>query len=125
MAHHKETFDDYAIDKLTLMHRVDVSDQDKIQLLISGIAQTSLRATALSITADTIDSFLERMRKITQGATEWEKKPPPQNQHGKTKDNTCKNCGKKGHSHKEYRGDVNCFYLIVKKKVTVVSIALC
>lgn len=36
-AQNKETFDDYAIEKIALMHRVHLPEQDKIQLLISGI----------------------------------------------------------------------------------------
>ncbi|KMQ84611.1 hypothetical protein RF55_17460, partial [Lasius niger] len=70
----KETFDDYAIEKLTLMHRLDLPESDRIQLLVSGIQQLSLRATALSLTAVSVDSFLERMRTITQGTAEVEKR---------------------------------------------------
>lgn len=53
----KETFDEYAIDKLALMHRADLVEQDKIHLLISGITQPSLQGTALSVNASTIPSW--------------------------------------------------------------------
>lgn len=53
---------------------------------------------------------MERMRKITQGATEWDKKTTTQGQFIKAKDNSSRNCGKPGHSHKDCRGEPSCFY---------------
>ncbi|KMQ82635.1 blastopia polyprotein, partial [Lasius niger] len=53
------------------------------------------------------------MRIIAQGTTETERKPTQGHQQAKdrpTKDGTCKNCGKKGHSHKDCRGEPSCFY---------------
>jgi len=41
---HKESFDDYAIDKLALIHQLELSPRDTINLLIGGISQ--LRADA-------------------------------------------------------------------------------
>ncbi|KMQ84752.1 hypothetical protein RF55_17196 [Lasius niger] len=100
----KETFDEYAIDKLALMHRVDLPEQDKVHLLVSGITVTPLKATALSIAEDSLDGFLERMRRITQGATEWDRKSTQQGSSSKAnKDVPCRNCGKKGHAHKDCR----------------------
>lgn len=79
---------------------------------MGGITQNSLRATALSITTDSIDTFLERMRHITQGMTEKEgdRRSSSSTAPMKIKDGTCRNCGKKGHHHKECRIEVNCFY---------------
>ncbi|KMQ83125.1 hypothetical protein RF55_20865 [Lasius niger] len=107
----KETFDEYTIDKLALMHRVDLSEQDKVHLLVSGITVTPLKATALSIAKNSLDGFLERMRRITQGATEWDRKSSQQSSSSKAnKDVPCRNCGKKGHAHKDCRGEPTCFY---------------
>jgi len=106
----KETFDEYAIDKLALMHRADLVEIDKIHLLISGITQSSLRGIALSVNAATVDAFMESMRRITHGVAEQDKKPMAANTTAKPKDNTCRNCGRKGHGHKDCKGEVNCFY---------------
>jgi len=106
----KETFDQYAIDKLALMHRLNLSDEDSIQILAGGIVQSSLRATALSVANNTLDAFLEKMRQITQGIQEIEKKGFTSNGPQKAKEAACKNCGKKGHHHKDCRGEATCFY---------------
>lgn len=63
----KETYDEYAIDKLALMHRVDLKEKDKIYLLIGGIA--------LSVKASTVDTFMEHMRRIAHGVAEQDRKP--------------------------------------------------
>jgi len=70
----KETFDEYAIEKLALMYRVDLPEQDKIQLLVSGITTVPLRVTALSLSTESIDGFLEKMRRITQGTAEFNRR---------------------------------------------------
>jgi len=62
----KRTFDQYAIDKLALMHRLDLSKEDSIQLLAGSILQSSFRAmSVLSVATNTLDVFLEKMRHIT------------------------------------------------------------
>ncbi|KMQ85270.1 gag protein [Lasius niger] len=62
------------------------------------------------MTAVSVDSFLERMRTITQGTAEVEKRSTPSHQQSKAKDSTCRNCGKKGHGHKDCKSELNCFY---------------
>lgn len=52
---HKETFDEYAIEKLAWMNRNDLLESNKIQLLISSITITPLKATALSVSAESLD----------------------------------------------------------------------
>lgn len=106
----KETFDEYAIEKLALMHRADLVEQDKIHLLISDITQPLLRGTALSVNASTMDIFLEAMRRITQGVVDQERKPATSNSVAKVKDGACRNCGKKGHGHKKCKDEICCFY---------------
>jgi len=49
----KESFADYANDKLALMHRLKLSDQDAIWYLVNGINNIGLRNLA--------DDFLQEM----------------------------------------------------------------
>lgn len=113
----KESFDQYAIDKLTLIHRLDLPSTDTINLIIGGIQHSSLRATALTLTIQSVDQFLEAMRRITYGVGEFEKKNLNQHKGAKNKDSThrgsdgktqgardskvsdgvCNYCKKKGH----------------------------
>ncbi|XP_067216895.1 uncharacterized protein [Linepithema humile] len=112
---HKETFDQYAIAKLALLNNLNLPIKNSIHLLIGGITQSSLRAIALSIVGDSVDDFLVKMRRIAEGGVDAERK------HGSSINaprnlniNLCRNCGKKGHSHKECRGDTTCFYCKAK-----------
>ncbi|XP_029163451.1 uncharacterized protein LOC114934906 [Nylanderia fulva] len=70
----KESFDQYSIDKLTLIHRLDLPSTDAINLIIGGIPQHSLRATALALTTQSVDKFLEAMRRITYGMGDMREK---------------------------------------------------
>lgn len=111
----KESFDAYAIEKLTLIHHLDLPVRDIIHLLISGIPHSAIRATALSTAADNVESFLERMRPVVEGVlVDNDRKTFPVEKGGKAKvsasDNACKNCGKKRHSHLECKGEPICFY---------------
>lgn len=98
---HKESFDQYAMDKLALIHRLNLSSSDVISLLIGGIQQESLRAAALTLSPQSVDQFLETMRRITVGMDHSEKKSPNQKNGGKFTGNHCKTCGKKGHSQQD------------------------
>lgn len=89
----KETYDEYAIDKLALMHRVDLEEKDKIHLLIGDITQSSLCSIALSVNVTTVDVFMEYMRRITHGVAEQDRKLTAANATAKPKDGTC-NCEK-------------------------------
>ncbi|XP_026831412.1 uncharacterized protein LOC113563672 [Ooceraea biroi] len=105
----RETFDKYAIDKLELIHRMELPERDAIQLIIGGIPQSSLRATALSVTAESLEIFLDKIRKITEGVTDYERKNQAAASTPKAKGEPCRNCGRKGHDHKECRNDAVCF----------------
>ncbi|KMQ89167.1 hypothetical protein RF55_11226 [Lasius niger] len=84
----KETFDQYSIEKLALIHRLNLPTADTISLLIGGIPQHSLRATALTLPTHSLDQFLEAMRRITFGMGDFEKKSAPQQpKNGRSKDN--------------------------------------
>lgn len=48
----RESFDQYAIDKLALMHRLNLPVMDRIHLLIGSITQSPLRVTVLSLKTD-------------------------------------------------------------------------
>jgi len=94
----QKMFNQYVIDKLALMHCLELPIKDVINLLVEGITQSSVRATALSVMTDSIESFLERMRHITEGLMEPERKITTVTELSKLQDSVCKNCGKRGHS---------------------------
>lgn len=112
----KETFDQYAIEKLALIHTLNLPTSNTIHLLICGIAQPQLRATAHSIAAESIETFLEKMRKITHGMVKpgSEKKTSNPISSTKHREGICRNCGKKGHHHKDCRTETTCFYCKAK-----------
>lgn len=58
----KESFLDYALEKLALMHLLNLPSEESIHLLINGISSRALRATAASLRAEIIDDFLEDMQ---------------------------------------------------------------
>lgn len=61
----KESFHEYATDKLMLMQNLNLPKSDAIQYLISDIINRSLRATASVLEVNTISLFLQKMHKIT------------------------------------------------------------
>lgn len=70
-----ESFQDYAMDKLTLMQRLCLSDADSIKYLISGISSRSLRGIATGLRSVSIDLFLDDMHQVLQSYNEGNKKP--------------------------------------------------
>lgn len=75
----KESFNQYAIHKLVLMNRINIPEEDKINLLIGGVYQNPIRASALSLGPMLLSQFLKRMRPITEGITQLEKRLLPVN----------------------------------------------
>jgi len=57
--------------------------------------QPAIRATALALTSESIESFLQAMKHISEGVIE-ERKPMTANQ-SRQKKGACRNCGKKDH----------------------------
>lgn len=107
----KESFQQYAIEKLALMHSLNLTVADSINLLIGGISKASLRATASTVSAETLDQFLEKMRQITAASSETDKRSAYSSKGNKNKDQTCTNCGKKGHATKDCRNpEIVCFF---------------
>lgn len=99
----RETFDQYALEKVALLQRYNLPDTDVINLIAGGIMQFSLRATALSIKASSLDVFLDWMRVITNGMGDLSRKPLSSAPPSKNKTNECRNCGKKGHTRMPQR----------------------
>jgi len=106
----KETFNEYAIAKLAIIHQLNLPVRDTIHLLISGIANHAIRASALLVADSTLEGFLEKMRAVTESCSEVSDKKSVYPGVKEPKDDLCRNCGKKGHSHKECRNEVTCFY---------------
>lgn len=103
-------------DKLSLIHRLNIPTTDAVNLIIGGIQQHSLRATALTLPTHSVDQFLEAMRRITFGMGDADKKSQHSSkgfrnrdglkasdgkatrQHdGRPTESTCNYCKKKGH----------------------------
>lgn len=130
----KESFQEYAMDKLALMRSLKLTDEDSIQLLITGIGSFALRTTAAALKTKSLNQFLREMQHITStSGNTVNKSPTMKSKFGKFKDGSnnqqsgrsdnkeehrvepnkeryCTYCHKKNHSR------VECFKL--KKKET-------
>ncbi|XP_077258535.1 uncharacterized protein LOC143895354 [Temnothorax americanus] len=107
----KETFQEYAIDKLALMHNQGVPIQDTVDLLIGGIAERSLRATAAAIPATSVEQFVDQMCQITSAVGTFERKSSDAHKSSDNKAINCKKCGKKDHSQKDCKDtEITCFF---------------
>lgn len=105
----KESFDQYAIDKLALLSNLDLSAKDIVNLLIGGIIFKSVRCAALSIKADSVETFIDEMRLITEDLSNLKRKPQPHNlKRSALKKDASRNCGRKGHTRQECRGKITC-----------------
>ncbi|KMQ84908.1 hypothetical protein RF55_16907 [Lasius niger] len=60
----KESFQEYAMNKLALMRSLKLSDEDSIQLLITGIGSFVLRITAAALKTNSLNQFLREMQHI-------------------------------------------------------------
>lgn len=70
----KEIFDQYALDKLALLRRVNLAIPNKITLLADGINNFSLKNTAQAIPPVSIEAFLDIMRRIDPSRIEKDRK---------------------------------------------------
>lgn len=112
---HKEPFRQYALDKLALMHPLNLHIADQINLLIGGITSQTIRAIALSLKVEAVEQFLEIMHPITEDVAELEKRAPAINRSAPTCDLSCRNCSKRDHTHRDCRNpDITCFYCKAK-----------
>lgn len=104
----KETFSQYALDKLSLMHGLNLPQRDQINLLIGGIEWASLRATALTLGEESVEVFLEKMYHVTEGMSEMERKRNQSHSYSKNKEPT-RNWNQRSRT-REGREEVNCTY---------------
>jgi len=70
----RETFDQYVLTKLLLIHGLDLPPRDVIHVLIGGIVSAPIRAAALSLSTETVKDFVDKMRNIAEGCVETDRK---------------------------------------------------
>lgn len=85
-----ESFQDYAMDKLTLMRCLKLEDLDSIQLLITGINNISIKGVAASLRANSLNQFLREMQYITDTCGDSLKRLQPPNKFEITKDSNAR-----------------------------------
>lgn len=111
--HQKESFFEYASEKLALIQPLQLPTSETIHLLINGIGSTALRATAAAIEQSDIDKFLSEMQQVASASFPVEKKS------GNIKQNNKEDKGaiKKGHSGRmgaDRNKELTCFHCKVK-----------
>jgi len=90
-----------------MIHGLDLSPRDVIYLIVGGIMSAPVRAAALSLSAETVEDFVDRIRNIAEGCLETNKKTGSVN---KNKVKPCRNCDDAGHAHQDCRKEVRCFF---------------
>lgn len=81
-----ESFQDYAMDKLTLMRCLKLEDPDSIQFLINGINNLSIKCVAAGLRVNSLNQFLRKMQHITSACADSLKRFQPFNKFEKSKD---------------------------------------
>ncbi|KYN03842.1 hypothetical protein ALC62_05356 [Cyphomyrmex costatus] len=108
---YKESFLEYATEKLILMYNLDLglTPESTIDLLISGIPSKSLRATAASLKTDSVDAFLETMQQVAAVSIEPDRSTA---RHGKLKGSATQKPGNKAAGIMKQKGKetVSCTY---------------
>lgn len=115
--HYKETFQDYAMEKIALMECLKLPPRNIIHCLIDGIIDRPIRSTATLIETDSLDIFLEKMYRVTSSCSIQSKKPVvnrtpyeksqqdstsrPASPVKTSKDTFCVYCRAKGHTRDE------------------------
>lgn len=107
----KESFLEYAAEKLALMYGLDLPVRETIHLIVGGIGSRSLRETAAALGAEDVDLFLQQMQSIISASGEMEIRKqsrghlskPPKKDHEKevSREITCFHCKVKGHKRYE------------------------
>jgi len=82
----RESFSDYAVNKLALMALLKLPDEDSIQLLINGISSVAIKATAVSLRVNSLDEFLKDIQHITATCNDVVRKSPTVFKKNKLKD---------------------------------------
>jgi len=73
----KESFQDYAMEKLLLIQKIKLPEQESIRLLIDGIPHLSIKAAAMAMRIKEIDLFLREMKNLTSACSNSLKKFSP------------------------------------------------
>ncbi|KAK2574692.1 hypothetical protein KPH14_012996 [Odynerus spinipes] len=109
--HAKESFLEYAMDKLALIHHLNLPEDSIIHLLTGGLGNMSLRAIATSLKVNSVDEFLDAMHQITSVTYEGNKASSSNSKEQKPKTPTCDTCGKMGHHQRQCRKNLqSCVY---------------
>ncbi|XP_036138619.1 uncharacterized protein LOC118644345 [Monomorium pharaonis] len=98
----QESFRSYAIDKLSLLHNMNLPTEDVLNLLIGGITFHSLRVAAAALKTKTVEEFIEEMRHITATADVTRRITGATDRNVKNQEH-CKKCGRRGHVSKDCR----------------------
>lgn len=72
----RESFQDYAMDKLAILRCLKLPDTSIIQLLINEIGSKSLRETAAILRSKPLEEFVEEMHKISIASGDLYKRSP-------------------------------------------------
>ncbi|KMQ84374.1 hypothetical protein RF55_17870, partial [Lasius niger] len=74
--HYKESFQDYALDKLAILRCLKLPDDSIIHCLIDGISDRPIKSSAAVIKTNSVGKFLEEMHHLTATCgTPWKKSP--------------------------------------------------
>lgn len=96
------------MDKLSLMHNLNLDEGSTIHLVISGIQSRSLRETAASLNSSSIDRFLDSMHQITSVSADTDKKLPAEAKSFKSKEVASKSSSREGPANQKGKGDQFC-----------------
>lgn len=107
---HKETFLEYAMAKLSLMHNLNLDDNSIIHLMISGIQSRSLRETAASLNSASIYHFLNSMHQITSVSADINKRFAADAKSTKSKDAAGTSSSKGSTTKQNGRDNQFCIY---------------
>lgn len=115
--YNKESFQDYAMDKLALMKNLRLPEQESMHLLINGIGSKALRSTATALRVDSVDQFLEEMHPITIPYGEQYKKVPSPSRNSEKGKPFEKSSNKAGQHQAKITKDIFCVYCRTKGHV--------
>jgi len=85
----RESFSDYAMDKLALMAPLKLPNKNSIQLLTNGISSIAIKAAAATLSTNSLDEFLRNMQLITTTCNDVIKKSPTTFRKNKSKNQSC------------------------------------
>lgn len=82
---YKESFTDYALDKITLLQPLKLSDAGAIHFLINGIISLAIKGITSSLKVESLDEFLREMEEIATSCNNHSKRLSPIHYPGKIK----------------------------------------